>query len=277
MAGKLTTICDREGHPLAKALVPESWLTGGEKFVSPGAVKTGGLSSGEKAAGCSGEACADDSRILAAARAINPDGSATMFVQTGEEFLEVIKGAGLDQKHDEDKVDPYFGVTMQRYLLKNDYLDKIAQALAGGAGPLLVAETDIPMISGQSAEEYEETVRDKARRLEEWLESGGAAPAYWDFRVKHLLTAHPVRQYAFNKDGQDKTLIIAADIYAYDFDLAGSGTGALSGLPGGLFGKGTGSYILWGSGSLAAVIADADQTKEARQAFYRYAASFRWC
>ena len=261
MAGQLTSINDRTGASLAKALVPAGWVTGGDRFDDPTQTYRS---------------------VIAAARAAAPDGSVSMFVQTGEEFLEVIRGAGLDEKHAEDQIDPYFGIMMRRYLMKDEYLDKIALALAGGTGLTLEAETEIPLIGGVTAEEFDarikEAVDSRARIMTggEYAGEPGGDPANWRFILKHIITSHPIRQYRFSKERQQKVLILTADLFAYDYDLEGNGSGALSSLPGGLLGRGTGSYISWGCTGMGAVIADADKAVEARQVFFRFAASFQW-
>ena len=282
MAGQLVSIKDRTGEQLARALVPGGWVSGGDRFDDP---------------------TQKYRPVIAAARASLPDGSVTMFMQTGEEFLEVVNPAGLDEKHEENKIDPYFGIMMRRYLLKEDYMDNMAIALAGGAGPALETETDIPLIGGRSAVEFSaligERVSEKARDMtgtelpanscgngaDQTADSRKAETdqftdsrdeANWQFILKHTLTAHPIRQYRFTKDGKEKVMILAADLFAYDYDLAGRGSGALSGLPGGLLGRGTGSYISWGSEMIGAVIADSNKAVWARQAFFRFAASFKW-
>ena len=282
MAGQLVSIKDRTGENLARALVPDGWVSGGDRFDDP---------------------TQKYRPVIAAARASLPDGSVTMFMQTGEEFLEVVTPAGLDEKHEENKIDPYFGIMMRRYLLKEDYMDGMAVALAGGAGPVLETETDIPLIGGRSAGEFssyvEERIREKARDMtgtdlpaddrenksnkpadsreeETDHDTNSREEANWQLIPKHTLTAHPIRQYRFTKDGKEKVMILAADLFAYDYDLAGKGSGALSGLPGGLLGRGTGSYISWGSEMIGAVIADSNKAVWARQAFFRFAASFKW-
>lgn len=198
---------------------------------------------------------------MAAARVTSPDGQISMVMQTGDAFLEVVKPAGLDEKHEDDRIDPYFGIRMRRYLLADEYLEKIALIKAGEETLQFVTDGSFPSRDGQEADRFEAAVK-------------GEADAYlaeisrddqWRCELRHVIAAHPMKMYRVGETKEtapgssgaeafisshadsDHILIVGTDFYAYDYDLIGSGSGALSGLPGGLMGKGTGSYIRWGS------------------------------
>ena len=279
---RMTDICDRAGSLLARALVPDGWKCSGERFESPKELLQ---------------------PYMASVRAASPDGQISMVMQTGEAFLEVVEPAGLNEKHKDGEIDPYFGIRMRRYQLAEDYLETIARVKAGESLMSFAADGAFPSVSGQEPDLFKEAVKDEAAGYLAEI----SRDEQWSSELKHVLAAHPMKMYRLEERGisgdgdprkeSEHILIVGADFYAFDYDLIGSGSGALSGLPGGLMGRGTGSYIRWGSrliGSLNAVIGEknlsdpaagdaaqeertiADMRRAAMRDFFRFAASFRW-
>ncbi|MBQ9037539.1 MAG: hypothetical protein IJ115_08805 [Erysipelotrichaceae bacterium] len=217
--------------------------------------------------------------FVSIAQVTNTDNTVTMFVRSGENFLDVRNGIAQDEVHKDGAMDKYFNTPMRRLTAFDEYVNSLTGYFVN-AKLTQVGKGTLPSYYGQNDATAKKAWQADANELAKQFNN-----SQLKFELASLVNESVLLQYKYTANRKTNYMLLGADVGGFEFHLtsAAQQTNAnnMMGLLTSLIGGGTqtntnsGVYINWGSKYIFGLITDEENLQSAATVFSNFVGSFK--
>lgn len=190
------------GHPIGSACIPEGWIAHGE-------ISTAMQSMGHP--------------LTARIQADSPDGSSILFANTGEQFHQI--KSGMMEWHNEGRFDERTKTPMRRFIPVSLYLDQLVPAFTNGAAFSRQDSFRLPRYDLDDIPAEKQKYLQQAADLFQNASADGSSVS-----IQNAYIDGAASIYCYSMNGQQRLLIIGAEIKALEYSYVTAGASLISGV-----------------------------------------------
>ncbi len=205
------------------------------------------------------------------------DGSAVMFVKTGDNFLDVRNGINPNETHQDGEMNKYFNIPMLRLDSTENYINTIAPEYVTKAKLTAKAVSKLPSYYAQNAKVFQQDMAKEVTEFSSYFKNNNLT-----FEAGAPVTESKLVQYSYTINKTKYVMLLGTDLGAYEFRLAGptaNNNNVVSLLTTLVTGQNNnanvGQYIHWGSKLIFGLITAEEDYNSVSKQFLNFVSSFK--
>ena len=216
-------------------------------------------------------------QYLGVCQAQKADGSAVMFVKTGDNFLDVRNGINPNETHQDGEMNQYFNIPMLRLDSTENYINSIAPEYVTKAKLTAKAVSKLPSYYAQNAKVFQQEMAKEVTEFSSYFKNNNNIT----FEAGAPVTESKLVQYSYTINKTKYVMLLGTDLGAYEFRLTGpsANNNVVSLLTTLVTGQNNnanvGQYIHWGSKLIFGLITTEDNYNNVSNQFLNFVSSFK--